>query len=202
METITLTGTLRTELGKKSTKALRKEESVPCVVYGGDSNIHFSAPAKSFRDLIYTNELRKASIEVDGKKIDAIVKDIQFHPVSDKILHIDFLELVAGQLLKLEIPLRLTGSPEGVKGGGVLVQKVRKLKIQTTPDKLTSTININVDALKLGDSIRIRDIKVEDGIEIINAGGIPLATVDTPRALRSAEAEEEEVAVAEEATAE
>lgn len=187
MKTIALKGTLRSELGKKSTKALRREELVPCVVYGGEANIHFSAPAKDFRDLIYTNEFRKAAIEIDGQTVEAIIKDVQFHPVTDKILHIDFLQLVDGKALKTEVPVRLTGSPEGVKVGGVLVQKVRKLKLKTTPDKLSATIDVDVSALDLGKSIRIREVQVEEGIEIMNSGGIPLASIEIPRALRSAQ---------------
>lgn len=188
MKTIALTGTLRSDLGKKSTKALRKEGLVPCVIYGGESNIHFSAKAQDFRDLIYTNEFRTASVEVDGKSIPAIIKDIQFHPVTDTIVHIDMLELVDGKKVKAEIPLSLVGNAAGVKVGGVLMQKVRKVKVMTTPDKLSSTIEVNVDELTLGKSIRIRDIKVAEGIEVINAGGIPIASVEIPRALRSAEA--------------
>ncbi len=192
MKTIALAGTLRSDLGKKSTKALRKEELVPCVVYGGKENQHFSVLAKDLRDLIYTNEFRKANIQVDGQVIEAIVKEVQFHPVTDKIMHVDFLELVAGKSLKTEIPVRLTGNPAGVKTGGVLVQKVRKLKIKTTPNNLSATIDVDVDSLNLGDSIRIRDVKVTDGIEIMNSGGIPLASIEIPRALRSAQSTTEE----------
>ncbi len=187
MKTIALEGTLRSELGKKSTKALRKEESVPCVVYGGENNIHFSAPAKAFRDLIYTNELRKASITVDGKSVEAIVKDVQFHPVTDKIVHIDFLQLVEGQTVLTEIPVRLVGNAAGVKTGGVLVQKVRKLKLKTTPNNLTASIEVDVAKLELGKSIRVREVNVADGIQIVTNGGTPLASVDIPRALRSAQ---------------
>jgi large subunit ribosomal protein L25 len=199
MKTIAVKGTLRSEVGKKSTKALRREESVPCVVYGGESNIHFSAPAKDFRDLIYTNEFRKASIAVDGKEVPAIVKSVQFHPVTDKIVHIDFLELVDGKKLLTEIPVRLVGSPAGVKVGGVLVQKVRKLKVKTTPDKLSAGIEVNVASLELGKSIRVREVQVEDGIQIMSAGGTPLASVDIPRALRSAQSATADEEVAEEA---
>ena len=188
MKTIALKGTLRSDVGKKSTKALRKDGLVPCVIYGGENNIHFSAKAQDFRDLIYTNEFRTASVEVDGKTYSAIIKDIQFHPVTDVIMHIDMLELVEGKKLKAEIPIRLVGSAAGVKVGGVLMQKVRKVKVMTTPDKLSAAIDVNVEHLTLGKSIRIRDIKVGEGIEVMNAGGIPLASVEIPRALRSAEA--------------
>jgi large subunit ribosomal protein L25 len=198
MKTIALTGTSRTDLGKKSTKALRNAGLVPCVLYGGEKNHHFSLTTKALRDLIYTNEFRTAEVELDGAKYSAIIKTVQFHPVTDTIQHVDLLELVEGQSVKAEIPIKLVGAAKGVKVGGVLMQKIRKVKVQTTPDKLTSEIEVNVDHLMLGKSIRVREIQVGEGIEIINAGGIPLASVEIPRALRSSEAKEEAVEAQEE----
>lgn len=188
MKTIALTGTSRTELGKKSTKAIRNANLVPCVLYGGKNNLHFTVAPMALRDLIYTNEFRVAEITVDGDTRKALVKTVEFHPITDKIMHVDLLELVDGKKLKAEIPIRLVGVAKGVKVGGVLMQKIRKIKVQTTPDKLSAFINVDVAHLGLGKSIRIREIKVEDGIEIMNAGGIPLASVEVPRALRSTEA--------------
>jgi large subunit ribosomal protein L25 len=193
MKTIAVKGTLRPDLGKKSTKALRNAGLVPCVVYGGENNVHFSAPAQDFRDLIYTNEFRVAEIEVDGKKYKSIIKATQFHPTTDALLHIDLLELVEGKAVKTELPLRLVGMPLGVKDGGVLLQKIRKIKVKTTPDKLSPAIEVNVEHLTLGKSIRIQEIQVQEGIEIMNSGGIPIASVDVPRALRSADDAVEEV---------
>ena len=201
MKTIAIEGTLRTEIGKKSTKALRNNGLVPCVVYGGAQNVHFSATTQAFRDLIYTNEFRIASVNVDGKSVNAIIKDDQFHPITDKIMHIDFLELVENKKLITQIPITLVGAPEGVKVGGVLMQKIRKVKVKTTPSNLSSSINVDVAHLDLGKSIRIRDIKVSEEIEIMNAGGIPIASVEVPRALRSSTSKEAE-AVAEEGTEE
>ncbi len=201
MKTIAIEGTLRTEIGKKSTKALRNNGLVPCVVYGGAQNVHFSATTQAFRDLIYTNEFRIASVNVDGKSVNAIIKDVQFHPITDKIMHIDFLELVENKKLITQIPITLVGAPEGVKVGGVLMQKIRKVKVKTTPSNLSSSINVDVAHLDLGKSIRIRDIKVSEEIEIMNAGGIPIASVEVPRALRSSTSKEAE-AVAEEGTEE
>ncbi len=190
MKTIALKGTLRSDLGKKSTKTLRNEDMVPCVIYGGEGNVHFFAPTRDFRDLIYTNEFRIGAVEVDGKTHKVFVKDVQFHPVTDKIMHIDFKELVDGKSLKAEVPVRLVGSPVGVKVGGVLVQKVRKLKIKATPELLSEDIKVDVSALDLGKSIRVRDVQVAEGIEILSAGGTPLASVDIPRALRSAQTQQ------------
>ncbi|MFT5645483.1 MAG: large subunit ribosomal protein L25 [Aureispira sp.] len=197
MKTIALTGTLRTDLGKKSTKALRNAGLIPCVLYGGEKNHHFSLTHKALRDLIYTNEFRTAEVELDGAKYAAIVKTVQFHPVTDAIQHVDLLQLVEGQTVLAEIPVKLVGAAEGVKTGGVLMQKIRKLTIKTTPDQLTSVIEVDVEHLGLGKSIRIREVKVADGVEIMNSGGIPLASVEIPRALRSSEAKVEEDAEAE-----
>lgn len=190
MKTIALTGTPRTDLGKKSTKALRNEGLVPCVLYGGEKNLHFSLTPKALRDLIYTNEFRVAELEVEGAKYRAIIKTVQFHPVTDVIQHVDLLELVDGQSVKAEIPIKLVGAAKGVKVGGVLMQKIRKVKVKTTPDKLSSFIEVDVAHLMLGKSIRVREIQVGEGIEIMNSGGIPLASVEVPRALRSSEAKE------------
>ncbi|MGH1336260.1 MAG: 50S ribosomal protein L25 [Aureispira sp.] len=191
MKTIALTGTSRTELGKKSTKAIRNANLVPCVLYGGENNLHFTVTPMGLRDLIYTDEFRIAEVTVGSDVRKALIKTVEFHPVTDKIMHVDLLELVEGKQVKAEIPIRLVGVAVGVKVGGVLMQKIRKVKVQTTPDKLSSFINVDVEHLELGKSIRIREIKVEDGIEIINAGGIPLASVEIPRALRSTEAKTE-----------
>lgn len=198
MKTIALAGTPRTEVGKKSTKALRNEGLVPCVLYGGENAVHFSVTPMALRDLIYTNEFTTAAVEVDGTTYSAIIKDVQFHPITDTIMHVDFLQLEEGKVVKAEIPLRLVGTAVGVKVGGVLMQKLRKIKVKTTPDKLSATLSVDVSELTLGKSIRVRNIQVQDGIEIMNAGGIPVASVEIPRALRSAEAK----AAAEEAQAE
>ena len=196
MKTITIKGSVRESVGKKSSKSIRNSDAVPCVIYGGEKNIHLSAQSLDLRDLIYTDEFRKANIDVDGNTYEAFVKDVQYHPVTDRSLHVDFQELVEGKKVKTEIPIKLVGSRNGVKVGGVLVQKLRKLKVKATPDLLSSSIEVDVTTLELGKSIRIRDVKASEGIEIMNAGGIPLASVDIPRALRSAQSQqvkEEEV---------
>jgi len=194
MKAIAIKGILRTDFGKSSTKSLRREEKVPCVLYGGDSNIHFSAPAKDFRDLIYTNELRKASIEVDGNTYEALIKEAQFHPVTDDLLHLDFIQLVEGKPVKTKMPIRLEGNPLGLQMGGVLVQKLRKLDVKAIPSKLASFLDVDISKLDMGDSIRVRDVEVGEGVEIFNEGGIPLASVEAPRSLLSlvSKTEEEE----------
>ncbi len=188
MNTLTLEGTLRTELGKKASQTLRRNGMVLCNLYGNKNNVNFYAPYNSFLKLVYNPDFFKVQVNVDGKSYETLVKEIQFHPVSDRIMHIDFLELVPGKKIVAEVPLKLTGLAEGVKVGGKLIQKVRKLKIRTTPENLTGTLEVNVNNLGLGKSIFVRDIPVSD-VEIVNSPKIPIASVEIPRALKSAQDE-------------
>ena len=186
MESIAISGNLRTELGKKGNKALRNNGDTPCVIYGGENVVHFSSAQKDFKNLIYTPDFKIAEITVDGQTYKCILKDIQFHPVTDEVMHIDFLQLIEGRNVKVEIPVKFKGEAPGVKEGGKLMQKVRRVMIKTTPDKIVDELFVDISSLKLGQSVRVRDIEVADGMEIMNALGIPVASVETPRALRSA----------------
>jgi len=190
MESIAISGNLRSELGKKSNKALRNNGDVPCVIYGGDQVIHFSSPQKAFKSLIYTPDFKLAEITVDGNSYQCILKDMQFHPVTDEILHLDFLRMIPGQKIKVEIPIKFKGEAPGVKEGGKLMQKVRRVMIKTTPDKVVDELFVDISGLLLGNSVRVKDIEITEGMEIMNSLGIPVASVETPRALRSEEAAE------------
>lgn len=190
MQTVAIEGTVRENLGKKATKALRGEGLVPCVVYGGEEVIHFTAPAKAFKSLIYTPDFKLAEINAGSKKVTTILKDIQFHPVTDNILHVDFLQLVPNKTLIAEVPIKLVGTAPGVKLGGKLMQLLRRLKVKTTPESLVDAVEVSVDGLDLGKSVRVRDIPAVDGIQVMNATGIPVASIEIPRALRSAQAAE------------
>ena len=174
-------------MGKSQTKNIRKGGLIPCVVYGNGETLHFSTEPLEIRDLIFTNEFRKANIILDGKNIECIVKDVQYHPVSDAILHVDFQTLSAGKVVKVSLPIRLVGTSEGQKVGGTLVQKMRKLQVFAKPESITETINVDISLLELGKSLRVRDIKLEEGVEAITNGSIPVASIDIPRALRSAQ---------------
>jgi large subunit ribosomal protein L25 len=187
MKTIEVKGQNRTGLGKSQTKNIRKGGLIPCVVYGNGETLHFSTEPLEIRDLIFTNEFRKANIILDGKNIECIVKDVQYHPVSDAILHVDFQTLSAGKVVKVSLPIRLVGTSEGQKVGGTLVQKMRKLQVFAKPESITETINVDISLLELGKSLRVRDIKLEEGVEAITNGSIPVASIDIPRALRSAQ---------------
>ena len=196
METVTITGTKRTDTGKKSTKAARKEGLVPCVMYGGNEVVHFTATPKSFKNLIYTPDFKIAEVNIDSQPHRCIVKDMQFHPVTDDLMHIDLLQLVDGQKVIVEIPIGFKGIAPGVKTGGKLIQKVRRVKVKTTPDKIVDKLFVDISELELGFSVRVRDIELGEGMEVMNPLAIPVASVEVPRALRSAEAEEEEAAAA------
>jgi large subunit ribosomal protein L25 len=187
MEVVKINGTVRTEVGKKASKAVRNSGAVPCVIYGGSEVVHFSAVVNEFRALIYTPDFKIAEVTVGGKTYKCILKDKQFHPVSDALVHVDLLNLVEGQSVKVEVPIRFKGVSPGVKVGGKLLQNVRRVKIKCLPAQLINEVRVDISSLELGQSLRVRDIQVGEGIEIMQTGGIPIATVEIPRALRSAQ---------------
>lgn len=190
METIAINGTVRTESGKKATKAIRKEGLVPCVIYGGDKVVHFASSPKAFKQLIFTPDFKLANLTVDGQTYQCILKDAQYHPVTDEIVHLDFLQLVEGKKIKVNIPVGFKGVSPGVKSGGKLIQKLRTIKIKTTPDKIVNKLFVDISSTVLGDSVRVRDVEIVDGMEVMNPGATPVASVEVPRALKSAAAEE------------
>ncbi len=196
MEIVAINGTKRTETGKKATKTVRQEGQVPCVVYGGENVIHFSAKTMVFRDLIYTPDFKIAEISVDGSTYKCVLKDMQFHPVTDEILHLDFVELVEGQKVIVEIPLKYRGAAPGVKLGGKLIPLVRRIKVKALPSAIVDTLYVDISSMELGQSVRVRDIDSIEGLEIMNNGSIPVAAVEIPRALRSAGAAAEATAAA------
>ena len=184
MNTIELQGQLRTELGKKAANALRKEDKVPCVLYGGKENISFAVERTALKDVVFTDKFNVVKIDVDGKKVDAILKDVDFHPINDRPLHVDFQELVPGTPVKVQIPVKLTGFAKGVKNGGKLELTLRTLAVKAVPEDLVSEIELDVTPLGLGKSLKVRDLKTD--LEVMNPGGIPIAKVIIPRAMRSA----------------
>jgi len=161
MKSITIQGTKRESVGKKSTKALRDAELVPCVVYGGGEPLNFSAEERAFKGLVYTPEAHTVSIEVDGQTIPAVLQDIQFHPITDKILHADFYQLADDKPVIMEVPVKITGRAKGVVAGGVLRQSFRKLKVKAIPANLPDEIVVDVTPLRIGNKLYIGDIKNE-----------------------------------------
>lgn len=188
MKNVVLKGELRSDLGKKATKEVRANGLIPCVIYGGDNPIHFSVKLNDIREVVYTPDFKIIQVELDGKTYKAILKDYQMHPVTEAIEHIDFLRLIDGHPVKVELPVRFKGVSPGVKLGGKLLQTLRKVKVKTTPQYLVDEIFMDISGMDLGQSIRVRDIHGLEGIEIMSSPGIPVATIEIPRALRSAAA--------------
>lgn len=189
MKNVVLQGQLRDQIGKKGSKAYRNEELIPCVLYGGKENIHFLLNEKELRSVVYTPDFHTVELHINGKSYISILKELQFHPVSEKMLHIDFLELVNDKKVIVELPVRLRGNAVGVRAGGRLLQKVRKLKVKTIPQNLVDEINLNIDDLDVGKSIRVKNVVLE-GVQIMQPAEVPIATVEITRALKSAKAEE------------
>ena len=187
MQTITIEGQLRTELGKQATRQLRSEEKVPGVIYGGAKEVNFSAPLASFKLLVYTPDFQLAEVKVDGKSYKCILKDLQFDKVSDTLIHADFLELVEDKKVIATIPLKFTGAAKGVKDGGKLITKMKALKVKTYPKYLKENIEVDLTELELNGNVRVEDVKA-DNYEILNSPRIPIASIVLTRQLKQEEA--------------
>ncbi|UBZ12364.1 50S ribosomal protein L25/general stress protein Ctc [Flagellimonas marinaquae] len=163
MKSITINGSQRESVGKVSTKALRNAGKVPCVLYGGDKPVHFSADEIAFKDLVYTPNAYTAVIELaDGQKFDAVLQDIQFHPVTDSILHVDFYQLFEDKPITMNIPVRLEGNSPGVRNGGRLLFRKRKLSIRALPALLPDFITVDISKLRIGQTIAVESILNDD----------------------------------------
>ena len=187
MKTITIEGQLRTEIGKQATRQLRSEEKVPGVIYGGAKEVNFSAPATSFKTLVYTPDFQLADVTVDGKSYKCILKDLQFDKVSDELIHVDFLELVEDRQIVATIPIKFTGAAKGVKDGGKLITKMKALKIKTYPKYLKENIEVDLTTLELNGNVRVEDVKAAN-YEILNSPRIPIASIVLTRQLKQEEA--------------
>ena len=185
MQTITISGKARTSVGKVATKADRVAGNVPCVMYAGNEVVHFTSTLSELRGILYTPKFFKAIINIDGTTHEALLKEVQVHPVTEQIRHIDFLKLTPGVAVIVEIPIKVVGSSPGVREGGKLLVKVRKVKVKSTPENLKDVIEVDISNLKLGQSFKVRDIK-EEGFEILNSPAIPLVSIEITRALKSA----------------
>ena len=201
MQSVTLQGTVRTELGTKYAKQLRDQGHVPCVIYGGDAPIHFYAPMLAFRGLVYTAEARMASIELDGKTYNAVIQDMQFHVLTDSLTHVDFIEVLDGKPVTIVVPIVLTGNSRGVRSGGRLKSALRNLKVKGLIDALPSAIEHDITELRIGQSIRVSDIKVGKLYEILNSDNAVVVSIATSRT-SVAETGDDETAVEEAPAAE
>ena len=188
MNTVAITGALRGDLGKKSAKADRNEGKIPCVMYGGEQNVHFTLTQNDVKPLIYTADFKVAEVTIDGKVHKCFLKGYDMHPVTDVVTHIDFIELVDGSSVKVDVPVRFKGESPGVKLGGKLMQSLRRVTVKVTPENLVDELFVDISALELGQAVRVRDIESPENVQVMNAPAIPVAIVEVPRALRSAAA--------------
>lgn len=190
MKSFELNGSLRTEAGKKFAKKSRRQQVIPAVIYGGEKNTMISLNERELRDLIYTPNVYIVNINIDGKVHPAILKEVQFHPVTDRVLHIDFIEISDKKKVTIEIPVELTGSAEGSKVGGKLTQITRKLKVSALPKHLPDTLKVDITDLELGKSRLVADLDFPN-ITILDPKSTVIATVKMTRAARGAQAAEE-----------
>lgn len=181
MKSVSISGSPRANVGKKDATALRNAKQVPCVLYGGKEQVHFAVLAADFKDLIYTPHVHTVEIEVAGKKFNAIMQEAQFHKVNDSLLHVDFLEIIAGKPVTMNIPVKTTGTSPGVRAGGKLVKKLKTLKVRGLVEKMPDTIDIAIDSLEIGQGVRVADIKI-DGLTMLNAANVTVVGVQTTRA--------------------
>ena len=192
MKSITINGSKRESVGKSATRALRNAGKVPCVVYGGDAPIHFSADTLAFDKLVYTPDAHTVVITLeDGTKVNAILQDIQFHPVSDRILHIDFFQIFDDKEVTMDIPVRITGNSKGVRNGGVLRVVNRKLRIKAIPDNLPDFIEVDITELRIGNKTYVTEVASDD-YKILHPDNTVICQVRTSRTAIEDEEEEEE----------
>lgn len=184
MQTFNLNGKHREHVGRISSRDTRKGEMIPCVLYGNGENINFEVAASALKALVYTPNVYKVILNIDGTEHESLMREIQFHPVSDAILHIDFLKLNPKKKVSCEVPLKLVGQSVGVKAGGKLVQRIRKVTIKALPKDLVDHVAIDVTDLDVSKTVRIGDIKI-DNVEVVGTKSIPVATILSPRALKA-----------------
>lgn len=185
MKSITIKGSERESVGKVATKALRNAGMVPCVLYGGNQTVHFSAEEIAFKNLIYTPNAHTVVIDLGGKKFDAVLQDIQLHPVSDKILHIDFFQLFDDKEITIEVPVKVTGTSPGVLGGGVLRLNTRKLKVKALPKDLPDFVEADITELEMGNKLYVTKL-AQDKIKLLHPDNTVVAQVRISRAAMKA----------------
>ncbi|WP_316813023.1 50S ribosomal protein L25/general stress protein Ctc [Pedobacter heparinus] len=188
MKTIAISGSPRENVGKRDAKELRYEGKVPAVLYGGKEQVHFAVVIADLRDAIYTPEANFVEIEVNGSKIKAIIKELQFHPLTDVLLHVDFLQLFDDKEILMEIPVKLTGTSPGVKMGGKLVQKLRKLRVKAFPKDMPQAVEVSIAKLEVGNLFRVRDLE-KAKYTVTNISEDTIVSVGMSRALKQAEQE-------------
>lgn len=188
MKAIFMSGSPRANVGKKDAKALRVSNLVPCVLYGGKEQIHFSIPEKDFKPLIFTPDVHTVELDLSGTKYTAILQDVQYHPISDKILHVDFLQTFEDKQVIINIPVKVAGNAPGVRAGGKLLVKRRTLKVKSFLKSLPDYITIDISKLEIGDSVKVSEL-ISDELLILEALNVDVLAVTATRASRQAESD-------------
>ena len=186
MKTIEIIGYRRANLGKNDAQKTREEGNVPCVLYGGEGQVHFHSPVILFRDLLYTNEAHFVHLNIEGEECQAIMQEVQFHPVSEIILHVDFLRISEDRKIKMDIPTRLTGQAPGVAKGGALVRKRASLKVFALPKDMPDHIDVDCSALDFHHAVKVGDMKMAN-LEFVDPPAAAIASVEVPRSAKLAE---------------
>ena len=185
MKSITIKGSQRESVGKAASKALRNAGQVPCVLYGGDNVLHFSAPELAFKNIVYTPNVYTAAIELNGKTYNAILQDIQFDPVSDKIIHIDFYQLQKDKEITIEVPIQIEGTSPGIMAGGTLRIVNRKLKVKALPDNLPDFLPVDISGLEMGNKLYVTKL-AQDKYKIMHPDNTVVCQVRVSRAAMKA----------------
>ncbi|MBE0638833.1 MAG: 50S ribosomal protein L25/general stress protein Ctc [Bacteroidales bacterium] len=189
MKTVSMSGSLRENVGKKDAKKHRREGNVPCVLYGGEEQFHFAMPERSFKDIIFTPNSFIIELNIGSKKYNAILKDVQYHPVSDHILHVDFMQIFDDKPVAIAVPIRITGTSKGVLKGGKLIRKYRKLLIKALPKYLPDEIVVDITKLNINESRKVMEMKL-DNIEFLDPPTSIIVSVKSARAVVGDEEEE------------
>lgn len=188
MKSIAISGSARQNVGKRDAKELRYEGKIPAVLYGGKEQTHFSVSAADLKPILYTPEVIFVELEIGGKKSKAIVQEAQFHPLTDEVTHVDFLQLFDDKEVSVNIPIKLVGTSPGVKMGGKLVQKLRNLRVKALPNSLPQEIEVPMEGLEVGKSFRVGQVTLTDA-KVLNNADDTIVSVTMSRALRQAEQE-------------
>ena len=190
MKTVALSGSLRENVGKKDAKALRRAEMVPCVMYGaGQEQIHFATEAKNFKKILFTPECYIINFEINGKTYSTILQDVQYHPVTDAVLHADFLVVKENRPITVILPIALEGTPAGVMRGGKMKQGIKKIKVTGLIKDLPDYVRINISGLNINDAIKVKDLAIEN-VTPVTPGYTVIAAVNTARGVVAEEAAE------------
>ncbi|HPT01418.1 MAG TPA: 50S ribosomal protein L25 [Bacteroidales bacterium] len=182
MKTVSMSGSLRENVGKKDARKNRADGKIPCVLYGGKEEVHFVVDEKDFGPVIFTPYIHLINLTVDKQQYKTILKEVQYHPVTDEILHVDFLELIAGKPIVVSLPIRIQGSSKGVLRGGRMVKKFRKLKVKALPEHLPDEILIDITELDINDMIKVGDIKI-DHVQMLDIATSTVVSIASTRAV-------------------